>query len=261
MNSKTLAYCALIVLWVGSIPAFSESRLGRFEDSLPKPTRTRRPATPSRSPSLAASLIETLFVDVLIEGLFFGMAHGGLNSVGLIYPFEWTDDEALLQRPSGGALIPFAAAEVSHQWIDSGTRAWDWRGEFGLALMGVTVRRTFYRDNKADFDLDTTQIHGVYRMTFGERFEAGLAFGAIELKGRDRRDGFSFGLPMRWHGRHGWGIEYRPVWSTLEETRLSDHDLAVVLGWRYAYLRAGYRWFYHPNASLDGAQVGFGLKW
>ncbi len=250
-----------LAVWLSAGPAFAGgSRLARFEGALPKPARTERTA-PSYSNSCVSPLFDALFAELLVEGLFYGVAYGGLNSVTLVSPWRMAEETDLLRREPGGALIPFAAAEISHQWLGGGTLAWDWRGEVGLALMGVTVRRTFYRESKADFDLDTSQIHGVYRMTFGERFEMGLAFGALEMKGRERRDGFSFGLPMRWHGRHGWGVEYRPAWSTLEETRISDHDLAVVLGWRYAYLRAGYRWFYHSDASLDGVHVGLGLKW
>ncbi|MDI6774274.1 MAG: hypothetical protein QME60_02610 [Verrucomicrobiota bacterium] len=205
--------------------------------------------------------LAAVMIEGLVRGLAYGVAYGGMNSLALVIPQEREFGMPELIRDAGDPVIPFIQFDVQFQDVESGVTAWDYRGEVGLAFLGFSARRTFYRERDSDLDVDTIQYHGLYRMTFGEEFEINMGFGALEVKGEGERVGFSFALPMKLHLHEGIGLEYRPVWSTIDETRIYDNDLAVVLGWRYMFLRAGYRWFWHAEESLSGPPVGLSLRW
>jgi hypothetical protein len=260
---ETLA--ALLILFLGAAPALAQ-KLDRFEEGIkPSPKTGSGPASSSSGSSHGShgpgdELAEHFFAG-LVRVTAEALIYGGYNSMTLVDPEAREPGMPELIREPGGQVLPFVELDAAYQDIGSGVVAWDYRGEVGYGFLGFSARRTFYRESDSDLELDTLQYHGLYRMTFGESFELDMGFGALEVKGEQEHVGFSFALPMRWQFVEGLGVEYRPVWSTIDETRIYDNDLALVLGWRYLYLRAGYRWFYHAEESLSGPQVGISCRW
>jgi hypothetical protein len=58
------------------------------------------------------------------------------------------------------------------------------------------------------------------------------------------------------HPHPNFGVEFRPAWSD----RVSDYDLGVLITWRYASLKTGYRWVLTPHESLNGPYVGLSFR-
>lgn len=93
-------------------------------------------------------------------------------------------------------------------------------------------------------------------MSFGPYVETDLGFGSLTLQGDDTTSSFLFSVPVLIHPDKHWGLEFRPAWSD----RVSDYDLAALLTWRYASVKAGYRWVNSPHASLNGPYIGLSLR-
>ena len=252
-----LTFLCMAVLTLAA-PSRAE-KLQRFESAVSGSGGSSRPSSHSSSYG-AEDVIAHIIIDGLFEGFFYGLVYGGFNSVALLHPEAQTEGKIGTRR-MGDALIPFGSFEGGYQDIEGDVIAWDYRVEFGYACLGMSWRKTYYREDDTDFDLDIAQVHGLYRMTFGEALEMGVGFGSLEIKGEERNSCFSFTTPIRVHLKEGVGVEYRPVWSTIDEERFYDNDLALVLGSRYAFVRLGYRWFYHADESLSGFQFGGGVKW
>jgi hypothetical protein len=194
----------------------------------------------------------------LAEGTIMALAYGGLNSLALVYQ---PSDSEFQQRESGEAVIPFLAFDTSYQKIGSDISAMDYRGEVGVAFVGFQARTTLYDEKMPGDDLTISQMHGLYRMSFGKQVEVDLGFGSLTIKGDKKETGFSITTPVLFHPNDVLGIEWRPVWSTIKENRISDNELSVMTGWRYFSLRFGYRWVTSDTVSLNGPQAGLSLRW
>jgi hypothetical protein len=201
--------------------------------------------------------VEAVLIEAFADIIILSFAYGGIHSFERLNPEE---EDARLRHP-GEALIPFVALDVNAQNVESDVWAWDVRGEIGYACFGFQARRTHYREAEPRDELNAQAFHFLYRMSFGPHVEVDLGFGALELRGNAVNRGFSFTMPVLVYPTENFGIEYRPAWSTIDENRLYDHDLSLVLGFRYGFIRGGYRWFYGDNESLSGPQAGVSLRW
>jgi hypothetical protein len=194
--------------------------------------------------------------------LFGGIAAGGRLSQERIEPDSTgaQKDESIV-RKSGEALIPFLRVDALHQEIERDVTATDLTVLAGYGPFGVQMRRTVYREEMPDDRLRIAEYHVLYRMSAGRTFEVDLGAGAMVIDGKAENSGFSLTLPLLWHPKDFFGIEFRPLWSTINENDIQDYDLSVLLGWRYCSVRAGYRWVRSPNESLDGPQLGASIRW
>jgi len=194
----------------------------------------------------------------LAEGAVMALAYGGVNSLALVYPPQDSDFQ---RRENGDAVIPFMAFDTSYQRVAGDVSAMDYRGELGAAFIGFQARTTLYDENSSGDDLKITQLHGLYRMSFGKQVEVDLGFGSLTIRGEQKETGFSMTTPVLIHPNDHLGIEWRPVWSTIKENRITDNDLSVTTGWRYVSFRIGYRWVTSDTVSLNGPQAGLSLRW
>ena len=110
-------------------------------------------------------------------------------------------------------------------------------------------------------ELEMLQYYGLYRMSINDQVEVDIGIGGIDLSGNESNNGFSTTLPVRYHPSDHYGFEFRPAWSNIKGNSIWDFDLTVLAGWRYASIRAGYRWGHSPNASLNGPEIGISLRW
>jgi len=254
--------------------------LDDFErDSTKKQSRTTAPSQRSVSGSsdddIADICLDTLMDDCLsdfcLSGEVFkalGELFGGIAAVGALSwdRAEYQGMEApmgsgVLPRKSGEALVPLVRFDLSFQNVESDITAWDARFEAGYGPFAFQFRRTVYDEQDPAASLTIRQYHALYRMSFGSRLEIDIGAGTSVLDGLQENSGFSMTAPVLFHPSHSFGLEFRPVWSTINENDIQDFDLAVLAGWRYASLRAGYRWVRSPNQSLDGPHIGISLRW
>lgn len=194
--------------------------------------------------------------------LFGGIAAGGRLSRERIEPdSSGAQKDGSIVRKSGEALIPFLRVDVLYQEVERDVTATDLTVLAGYGPIGVQMRRTVFSEEVPDDRLRVAEYHVLYRMSAGRTFEVDLGAGAMVLDGKAENSGFSLTLPLLWHPKDFFGIEFRPLWSTINENDIQDHDLSVLLGWRYCSLRAGYRWVRSPSESLDGPHIGVSMRW
>ena len=93
-------------------------------------------------------------------------------------------------------------------------------------------------------------------MSFGSRVETDLGAGTLTLDGETTATRWAVALPILVHPFAALGLEFRPTWAE----RVSDYDLALLLTWRCASLKAGYRWLATPHEVLDGPYLGLSLR-
>jgi hypothetical protein len=159
-------------------------------------------------------------------------------------------------RQWGEPLIPFVRADLGYQWVAADTGATDVRAEAGYGPLAAHYNFTRYREGAPDDRLDLVRVLGLYRMSLGSQVEVDLGLGSLTLRGDSTNSRFLCSLPVLVHPGGHWGIEFRPAWAE----RVSDYDLALLLTWRAASFKAGYRWVNSPHESLAGPYAGLSLR-
>ncbi len=242
---------AQFALLLCSSAALGQGKLGAFEADVNAPTKRVHREHDSSTPGCLSGAMG----DALVNVFEFTLLAGGVCSWERVSPEAQPADEPA-PRILGEPLIPFARCDLGYQRVSSDIHALDVRAEGGYGPLGVQFELTRYREHAAGDDLDLQRILGVYRMSFGSYVETDLGFGALTVSGDQTTSSFLFSIPLLIHPSAHWGIELRPAWSD----RVSDYDVAALLTWRYASLKAGYRWVRSPHESLDGPYVGLSLR-
>lgn len=200
--------------------------------------------------SLIVGIIQVLEIPAILT-LF-----GGIQSWERIQPPATPVNLTPPLRSRGEPLIPFFRLDLTYQDVKSDVQAVDGRAEAGYGPLGVQVRRTHYTEEVPHSDLDFTQIHGLYRMSFGRYAEVDLGFGAGILAGHEKHSGFSFALPMTCQPISWLGFAFRPSWTSIEDKSIADYDVHLSAGLPYITLETGYRWLSTDGAGLDGPFLG-----
>lgn len=193
--------------------------------------------------------------DMFMDGIRFAVVNGGECSWERISEYrdsEWTVE----MRHPGEPLLPYARLDVVRQTVASDITATDLRAEAGYGPFAIHMDWTDFREAQPEGNLDIMRALALYRMSFSSRVEIDVGCGALTLNGEESATKFAFALPILIHPNKHWGLEFRPTWAD----RITDYDLAVMLTWHYASLKAGYRWLHTPNESLDGPYVGISVR-
>jgi hypothetical protein len=169
--------------------------------------------------------------------------------------------KGIRHRKPGESLIPFVRFDYGYQNVDSDIDASDYRIEFGYGPFGFQVRKTSFVERNPDDKLDFNQLHALYRMSIGNRFELDLGLGVFEIEGNERNSGFSLTVPFLFHPNEIIGVELRPVWTQINGNSIVDFDMALLCGWRYFSVRAGYKSVWTTGASLNGPYIGISLRY
>ncbi len=264
--TNRLRLCACLAGIVAALtgPA-AAGKLSDFEKSVDDGGKSERVRTDSgreRAPRSRddyspdfGDLLGDELVEFLCGAVIGGIVYGGTASMERVRG----GDSQFDARQSGEALIPHLALDVNYLAIEGDVTAWDFRGEAGFGAIACAARRTRYEEGQER--LDTTELLGLYRMSAGAFLEVDIGCGALRVSGEEIETGFAFTLPVRLHPTDYIGVEYRPLWSSIEETRITSHELSLLCGWRYAGLRVGYRWLSTAGETLNGPEVGLALRW
>jgi hypothetical protein len=254
--------CLIVALFAMVQPA-TAGTLRDFEKDATKPKQSENKEKKSSTDSADKQDTESdALTQLLVLGMLTGLTAGGQHSWARVnegYATELTG--RVKPRQAGEALIPFVRLDVGYQWLKNDITAVDVRGEVGHSLVGLQVRHTRYEEKVSKDNLNITEAHGLYRMSLGNYVELDFGIGTMILAGAEIHNGFSMTTPILVHPTDWLGLEVRPVWATIADNELLDVEAAVLLGWRYASLKAGYRWFRSENQKLDGPEVGVALRW
>lgn len=204
------------------------------------------------------------FLMFIGEMVFFAVAIGSVGSWYRVtgQPKDWDLEGAWGLRRTGEPGIPFAAMNFSYEDVrSSDVEAFDGRFEGGYGPLGVQYRFTRFEEKDPDSHLDLSWLHGVVRESYTKYVEVGFAFGAVFLDGNSSESGFSFAMPFRIEPLRYVALEYRPTWGWINDSTITDEDLALCVGIRYVSLRAGYRWTKAQSTTLEGPILGLLLSW
>lgn len=203
---------------------------------------------------LADPLLTELAFRACTEGLFYGGASSWLR-MNPEAP-ESVDMPDFTTRKWGEALIPVVRADSAYHWIESDVHAVEARVEAGYGPFAASYERMEFDEERPDDELTLTRWYGLFRMSFDAVLEVDLGFGSLTIDGDNQTDRFSFTLPVRFHPVPGCGIEFRPAWSD----QVDEYDVALLGGYRFVSIKAGYRWLHAPGQSLDGPYAGLAVS-
>ncbi|MBN1671636.1 MAG: hypothetical protein JXR37_11410 [Kiritimatiellae bacterium] len=266
MGKRTAVRVGVLLLALSSTATAIAGELDAFETDATGPAPEEpAPARRHWGRRPCKGLVSALTPDDEVDEVCLTALHVTLITLyGGLHSCERISDQPELHitpRAPGEALIPFVRMDVNYHPIGRDLTAWDYRGEAGWGPIAFSARLTQYDEEAPHDELDMLQLYGLYRMSFGRYVEVDLGFGTLALHGNGHRDGFAFTMPVLVHPWDWLGVECRPVWCTIDQNRIHDNDLAVLVGGPYASLRLGYRWVYTRDTSLDGPHVGVSLRW
>lgn len=163
----------------------------------------------------------------------------------------------------GTVAAPFVRFDYRWQYLDADSFAHDYLLEAGYTYFALYGRVSNFTDRDANEDLDIEQYYGMIRV-FGSGHhdpisaQLGLGLGVWEITGEGRQGSGAITVPMSVSYRDIVGLEFRPAWANFNGNAVSDYDLSVSAGYKYAQLRLGYRWFWLRGEGhwLNGPYAG-----
>lgn len=167
----------------------------------------------------------------------------------------------------GEPVLPFARFDGVYQTVETNVDARDFYAQVGYQAFGLDVRHTRFTETNPSDHLDVYRFHGLLRL--GGAFESetlrqgaqsfwevDVGLGYVQLAGNNRQGALSFTLPILLYPSKHWGLEFRPAWATINDSKLQDYDLSAHILLKYVGLKVGYRWLKSPNMDLAGPYVG-----
>ncbi|MCM0080538.1 hypothetical protein L4X63_02940 [Geomonas sp. Red32] len=244
--------------------------LGDFEKDATKDDQTEQSSrhkhghhdddSSSSSSDSDGSEVAEAIVAVLLGGFVYGGMESWYRATGTA-PETHGNVSPPEPRPIGSALIPILRVDLAYQPVEHHVDALDVLAQVGYGPVAAQVRHTSYWEGPTSDTMSQTQVHALYRMSFGSHFETDLGFGALVLDGKQTTSGFSFTMPVLIHPSPNFGLEFRPSWSDLNGNTIEDYDMAVLMGAGPCSLKLGYRWFMSENVTLKGPEVGLSVRW
>jgi hypothetical protein len=204
------------------------------------------------------------WLGMLARASFFVVGYGGVESWNRASGDNVMDSEFAFNVPprkTGESTIPFVRIDVSYQDVERDVDSMDVRAEAGYGPFAVEVRETHYNESVPSDHLDLVRIHLLYRTSYAAILEVDAGLGALIFNGDRTESSWSFTLPVLIHPTDIAGLEFRPSWAEINDNRIVDYDLGLILGWRYVAVRTGYRWMESEREDLNGPFIGATFRW
>ncbi len=253
--------------------------LGDFEKNVttrpknkPKPKKDNR-ETHHRHHSIYSSSYNNcgVFQDCFMDE-FFWRAMG----VMVLMPVEWGKMSAarthgtepfppsIVPRVIGEPLLPYVRFDTYYQNANGDVRGVDLKMEFGYSLVALNLRRTRFRESfplKPSNELDLSYIHGLFRMSLGNRVGVNIGYGRAILKGNSKTSGGSVTLPLLFHWSERFGVEGSYTASRINGNRIKDAEISLLVKESLASLSLGYRSVRVSSSKIQGPFIGFSMRW
>lgn len=245
--------------------ATKAGRLDDFEkDFILKPKEnenTNKEGICPSEDSCLGSIFESCLED-LISTLIF---NGGSTSYERVHiPADKKENQPapgsssiLVPRQIGDPLIPFIRLDLGYRDVESDVEACEWLIQLGYGPFGFQFLQTYFWEDDPEDTLKINQIHGLGRLSISEYIELDLGLGASIMADHI---GLSVTSPLLIYPWEMVGFEFRPVWSSINETPLNDYDLSLALRWYSISLLTGYRWTMSPHDSLNGPKISLSFR-
>ncbi len=164
-------------------------------------------------------------------------------------------------REPGAPLLPVVRFDFAYLDLQDDVEATDFRAQVGYGPFAIELNPTFYEEDNPASNLDIYRLWGLYRMSVTDRIEFDVGAGAIMLEGNETNTGFSLTAPILVQAYDWLLVEFRPIWSEINETSIDEYEAGVLLNWQNLAVKAGYRWTRTPETSLNGPFFGLSLRY
>ena len=191
-----------------------------------------------------------------------GSIVGACIGTGLINSMELARRERLDMNPSlalrelGDPVIPYFRLDAAQQDVTSDIEAKDFYGQVGYGALGADLRYTRFTEEQPRDTLDLMWIHILGRFSYYKHVEFDIGAGMVQMEGNDRNEGFSFTMAALIYPIEWLGVEVRPTFAEINNSRLTDTDLSVHLRYSVGAVKFGYRWLKSENMELKGPYTG-----
>jgi hypothetical protein len=164
-------------------------------------------------------------------------------------------------REPGEPMLPLVRFDAAYHPVESDIEAWDFRLQLGYGPLGFEANQTRYEEEDPPDRLDLTHLYALWRLSVTERIELDLGLGAVILEGDEQNAGFSGTTSVLIWPWDWLAVEFRPMWSAINDSHLQEYELGVLVNARYVALKGGYRFTRSPNESLDGPFIGVSVRY
>jgi hypothetical protein len=190
------------------------------------------------------------------EVLGFLFVYPGLVTLARVHESENAEFVDIELREKGSPDIPFIRADINYQRVSSKIDGFDGRLLAGYGPIGIQYRHTHYIEENPNNSLNLIQMHGLYRISWSEKFELGLGFGGTILDGNSQSGGFSMTYPISYFPFKSIGLNFTPTWSWIHGNMVSDYDESITYVHKFISVRLGYRRNRVGDEILEGPCFG-----
>jgi len=203
------------------------------------------------------------FSEQLIKFMFEGLWYLALYGGQLSYERELdqSEEQWIAKREIGELLIPHYRFDAFYQKANDDITAQDFRFEFGEKMFGVQLRYTVLTEENPSDELRFTQLHGLYRMSFGNHLGINFGIGLAKLQGNNNDTSLSLAFPVYYHPSKQFGIELKSSIALFENAGILDVDYSFLLSRDKLSMALGYRQLTRAGVDIRGPYVGFSFHY
>lgn len=166
---------------------------------------------------------------------------------------EWDEEE----KP-GDLLAPYIRADIAYRPVDNDIIAREQLIEVGVGAFAAHFNTSRYEESDPPDKLDLDYAFGMLRVPFtSSGFEIDYGVGRLTINGNENHSYAAYTLPVRYQPNEKICLEFRPMWTD----EIKDYDAAVLAGFKYFSVKAGYRWVATSGTSLNGSYIGVSLHY
>lgn len=164
------------------------------------------------------------------------------------------DEEA---KP-GDLLAPYIRVDIAYRPVDKDIIAREQLIEVGVGAFAAHFNTSRYEESDPPDKLDLSYAFGMLRLPFtSSGFEIDYGVGRLTINGNENHSYTAYTLPVRYQPNEKVCLEFRPMWTD----DIKDYDAAVLAGFKYFSVKAGYRWVETSGTSLNGSYIGISLHY
>ena len=262
MAHKIFQYTGRLFLFIGLL--IGTSQAGTLDDFESAKNPEKQSSTSSESNSTYEdddddSSLGDFFVELFFRAAWYTSLYGGQTSSERIALNPQMD--GIQKRKHGEPLIPQYRFDSHYQQANSDITSKDFRFEYGQGPFGVQLRNTLMHESDENDDLRLSQIHALYRMSFGNHVGINMGIGVSQLVGNNRSTTLSFAFPIYFHPNKHFGFEIKTGMHFFDNAGILDLDYAALFRHKYFSLSMGYRELIKSGVDIAGPYAGIALHY
>jgi len=224
----------------------TQSREASNDNGLPDSTSSKKDGD-------CDSLGDCIILGVL-EGVWSISKLAGAMSMERMKPFP--NDEKVIYRDFGESLLPIVRVDAYLHQASGNVSAKAIRVELGYGVFAFQFRRTVYEESNPKDKMTLTQLHGLYRMSFGNHVVMNWGLGTFELSGNETHKTLSMTFPVHVKVNSNWGWEVKPNYANFNGSTVWDVEGGILFTKKHLALNLGYRRLSSPEQIIHGPYVG-----